>query len=140
MRLTLEKVLVLKNVSAFKDVAESALGDFILACEEVAFAANKDIIKKGEENRFLYVVLHGVVRIHDGETLLSEVEQRQMFGEMTALHPSPVNVTVTAETETVMLRIGCEKLYEIMSLHPSITKGLMKVFINRLQLLDNRHI
>ena len=47
MRLSLEKVLVLKNIPAFADVSEAALSDFIYASEEIAFPKGKDILKKG---------------------------------------------------------------------------------------------
>lgn len=140
MRLTLEKVLVLKNIPVFEDVSESAISDFIFASEEVAFAVGEDIIQKGQQGDSLFIILHGLVQIHEGNNVLSELETRQLFGELTALCPSAVPMTVTAVEETVALKISSEKLYEIMSLHPSIAKGLIKVLVTRLQLLDNRRI
>ena len=140
MRLSLEKVLVLKNIPAFADVSESALSDFIYASEEVAFAKGKDILKKGDVNKYLYILLAGMVRLTDGETILSEVSVQEMFGEITALNPSSIDVTVTALEETLALRISSENLYEMMALHPNITKGIIKMLVNRLKVLDNRHI
>ncbi len=140
MRLTLEKVLVLKNIPAFEHVSESALSDFIYACEEVAYAAGKEIVARGSVNDSLFIILHGMVQIKEGETVVSELETRQMFGELTALNPSVVEVSVYAKEETIALKMNSERLYEIMSLHPSITKGIIKVLVSRLQLLDNRHI
>lgn len=140
MRLSLEKVLVLKNIPAFADVSESALSDFIYASEEVAFAKGKDILKKGDVNKYLYILLAGMVRLTDGETILSEVSVQEMFGEMTALNPTAIDVTVTAVEETLALRISSENLYEMMALHPNITKGIIKTLVNRLKVLDNRHI
>jgi len=140
MRLSLEKVLVLKNIPAFADVSESALSDFIYASEEVAFAKGKDILKKGDINKYLYILLAGMVQLHDGETILSEVRVQEMFGEMTALYPSQTDVSVTATEETLALRISSENLYEMMALHPNITKGIIKTLVNRLKVLDNRHI
>ena len=140
MRLSLEKVLVLKNIPAFADVSESALSDFIYASEEVAFAKGKDILKKGDVNKYLYILLAGMVQITDGETILSEVSVQEMFGEMTALNPASIDVTVTASEETLALRISSENLYEMMALHPNITKGIIKTLVSRLKILDNRHI
>ena len=140
MRLSLEKVLVLKNIPAFADVSEAALSDFIYASEEIAFPKGKDILKKGEINRYLYVLLTGMVQIHEGETILSEVRGQEMFGEITALSPNITEVNVTAVEETLALRISSENLYEIMGLHPNITKGIIKTLVSRLKVLDNRHI
>ena len=101
MRLSLEKVLVLKNIPAFADVSEAALSDFIYASEEIAFPKGKDILKKGDINRYLYVLLTGMVQIHEGETILSEVRGQEMFGEITALSPNITEVNVTAVEETL---------------------------------------
>ncbi len=140
MRLTLEKVLILKNIPAFDDVSESALSDFIYASEEVAYKANQEIVKKGTVSDSLFIILHGMVQIKENENILSEVEPRQMFGELSALNPGIVEVSVTAKEETIALKMTSDKLYEIMSLHPSIMKGIIKGLVSRLQLLDNRHI
>ena len=140
MRLSLEKVFVLKNISAFADVSESALSDFIYACEEVAFPKGKVILKKGDFNNHLYILLTGMVQVHDGNTILSETQSQEMFGEVTALCPAVVDATVTATEETLALRISSENLYEMMALHPNIAKGIIKILVNRLKVLDNRHI
>ena len=132
--------MVLKNISAFADVSETALSDFIYASEEVAFPKGKDILKKGDMNKYLYILLTGMIQIHDRETILSELRGQEMFGEMTALNPSAVDVSVTATEESLLLRISSENLYEIMALHPNITKGIIKTLVSRLKVLDNRHI
>ena len=140
MRLSLEKVLVLKNIAAFSDVSESALSDFIYASEEIAFAKGTDILKKGQINKYLYILLAGMVQVRDGDIILSETQVQEMFGEMTALNPSAVDFDVTAIEETMALRISSENLYEMMALHPNIAKGIIKTLVNRLKVLDNRHI
>ena len=140
MRLSLEKVLLLKNIAAFAQVSETALSDFVYACEEIAFPKGKVILKKGDENHYLYILLTGVVQVHNGDEILSEAQSQEMFGEMTALSPAPIDATVTAKEETLALRISSENLYEMMSLHPNIAKGIIKTLVNRLKVLDNRHI
>ena len=140
MRFSLEKVLLLKNIAAFAQVSETALSDFVYACEEIAFQKGKVILKKGDENHYLYILLTGVVQVHNGDEILSEAQSQEMFGEMTALSPALIDATVTAKEETLALRISSENLYEMMSLHPNIAKGIIKTLVNRLKVLDNRHI
>jgi len=140
MKKTLEKVLLLKNLSSFADVSESALSDFIYACEEVAYPAGKEILKQGDENKYLYILLSGMVQVKEANTILSESETGQMFAELTALSPAVVDVSVVAVQDVIALRISSDNLYEMMSLHPSIAKGIIKGLVNRLKVLDNRHI
>ncbi len=140
MRFSLEKVLVLKNIAIFADVSESALGDFISVSEEVAFPKGKIILQKGDVNKYLYIILTGAIQIKEGENVVGEAGAQEMFGEMTALNPSTVDVTVCALEETLALRIASENLYEMMALHPNIAKGIIKTLVSRLKVLDNRHI
>ena len=81
-----------------------------------------------------------MVQVHDEKTVLSETQSQEMFAEMTALYPSVVDATVTATEESLVLRMSSENLYAIMALHPNIAKGIIKTLVNRLKVLDNRHI
>ena len=79
----------------------------------------------------------GIVQVHDDNTILSEAQAQEMFGEATALCPAPVEATVTAVQDTLALRISSENLYEMMTLHPNISKGIIKTLVSRLKVLDN---
>ncbi len=139
MQVSLEKVLVLKNIPVFMEVPESALCDFISVCEELAFAKGKNILSKGQNNRYLYIIVTGTVQVTEKEAFY-EIGSQELFGQITALNPSIVNVNVVALEDTVILRISSKNLYEMMSLHPSIAKGIIKTLANKLKVLDNRSI
>ena len=140
MNFSLEKVLVLKNIPAFSEVSESALSDLIHVCEELAFSKGQVILHKGQKNNYLYIVITGLVQITDGKNISFEVGSQELFGENTALSPSVLETQITALENTILLRIETENLYEMMSLHPSIAKGIIKTLANRLKILDNKHI
>lgn len=130
---TFEKVLILKNVALFEDVSESALSDLIMVAEERIYNAGEDIIKEDQENRYLYIVLSGLVQCSDSQGVLSEFGPRQFFGETTVLCPAVIPYRVKADEKTTLLRISGNKLYQVMALHPSLAKGFIGELSKRLR-------
>ena len=140
MNFSLEKVLILKNIPIFADVSESSLSDFIGVCEEQAFTKGKIILQKGQVNDALYIIITGAVQITTEQGVVTEAGAQEFFGEVSALSPSPLDKQVVAIEDTVVLKISSKNLYEIMALHTSIAKGIIKTLANRLKVLDNTHI
>ena len=125
MRLTLEKILVLKNVPLFAGVPESALSDFIAASEEIAAMVGADIIKEGEMWADMYVILQGQVRLHKNGKTFREFSTNDIFGELGALDPAPSDVTVTATDDTMMFKISGPALYRLMNEHKSLERSVI---------------
>ena len=104
MRLTLEKVLILKDVALFAGIPEAALSDIISASEETAAMIGTDIVKQGELWNDLYIILQGQVRLHkDGKTI-KEYNALDVFGELAALDAAPSEITVTALEDTTLYK------------------------------------
>lgn len=132
MSITFEKVLVLKNVSVFEKASEMALADLISVCEEKNFKEKEIILSEGQTNKFLYIIINGRVQLKQDDTVLSDLEARQFFGETTVLNPMPFPATVVAMERTAVLRIGSEQLYQMMALHPSLARGFLGELSKRL--------
>ena len=79
MRLTLEKVLILKNIPLFNGIPEAVLSDIINASEETAAMIGTDIIKEGDAWNDLYIILQGQVRAHRNGLTLREFNALTTF-------------------------------------------------------------
>lgn len=139
MRLTLEKILVLKNVPLFTGVPEPALSDFIAASEEVAAMEGTDIVRKGEMWSHLYVILQGQVRMHTDGRTVQEYSNYGVFGELSALDPAPSGVTITAVEDTVMFKISGDALYRLMNEHKSIERSIISSLCRQLRSMRNEY-
>ena len=64
--LLVEKVLILKSVSIFKDTPEHILADLAPLMEEEEFEQNAVIFKEGEIGDSMYIIHQGEVKIHMG--------------------------------------------------------------------------
>lgn len=133
MSITFEKVLILKNVSLFEKASEMALSDLIAAADEKTFKQGEYLIDEEKENNYLFIILSGSVHCIDKDNIVTEFGPRQFFGETTVLSPAVIPYRIVANEKTTILRISGHRLYQMMSLHPSIAKGFIGELSRRLR-------
>ena len=133
MQLTLEKVLVLKQVPLFSNIPEAALSDIVAAADETAAMIGTDIVKEGDEWNDLYIILQGQVRLHKNGKTVCEHSSLEVFGELSALDPAPADVTVTALEDTMMFKISGPALYRLMNEHKALERGVIQMLCRRIR-------
>lgn len=133
MAITFEKVLILKNIPIFEQASEMALADLISVCEEKTYKAGDVILDNKTQNRYLYIILSGTVRVMDGDTVIHELTARQFFGETTVFAPAILPFENIAHEKTSVLRVAGHHLYQMMALHPSLGKGFIGELSRRLR-------
>jgi len=133
MLTTLEKVLILKSVSIFKNIPEETLAEVALSLKHVKAPTAKTIVTKGELGRSMYIIIAGRVKVHSGERTVAVLGQREIFGELAALNPEPRTFSVTTLEETHLFRLDNETLNELISEHVNLASGIIQVLCQRLQ-------
>ena len=133
MLMTIERVVILKSVDIFAAIDESHLVELARIAVEEEFHAGDTIIRRGEMGTSMYVVVHGKVRIHAGDQVIAEVGEREVIGELAALDPEERSADVTAVTDTTLFRIESGSLYELMSEHSDVNRGVIRVLCRRLR-------
>ncbi len=107
---TVERVIILKSIGMFAQSPDDVLVDVAGIVGEVHLAAGSSIFEKGDQGSSMYIIVSGRVRVHDGNHTLSELAERDVFGEMALLDPEPRVASVTAVEDTVALRSGSRRV------------------------------
>ena len=136
--ITYEKVLVLKNVALFEKASELALSDLISVAEEEMLKTGETLLEPDQENRFLYVVLSGLLEMLENKTVLQEFGPRQIIGETTVFSPAPLPGIVKAKKKTILLRISANQLYRVMALHPTLAFSFLEELSRRVRLNEKK--
>lgn len=132
--ITLEKLLLLKSVTFFKQTQDDLLLQIIeSAVEEKTVNAGELICKKNEIGQDMYVIVSGRVKIHDDDMFIKEMGEREIFGELAALSFGTRVASVTAITDCLLLKINSTDLYEVMNLDIGLAKGIIKALCERTQ-------
>ena len=130
---TLEKTILLKSVSLFKEISAEDLSYIAGIAEETEAAAGKLIFQEGDYGDCLYIIIGGSVRIHKGKRELAVLGRMQSVGEMAVLDGSPRSASATALEDTTMIRVDREQFLDIMRNSPEIMQGIIRLLLARLR-------
>jgi HEAT repeat protein len=130
---TIEKVLCLKGTPMFEEASEEILADVAAILEERDVRAGELIIRKGDAGDGMYVIVRGKVRVFDGERTITELGERDIFGELALLDPEPRAASVAAVADTRLFRLDREAFGELMAGNIEIVRGVLHVLCERLR-------
>ncbi|MBT9586348.1 HEAT repeat domain-containing protein [bacterium] len=139
MLTTIEKVMVLKRVSLFAETPDEVLIEAADALEEVDLAAGRNLFEAGELGHRMYIIVFGQVKVHLEDTVLNLLGPGEIFGEMSLLDSEPRTASVTAVEPCRLLQLSQDTLYELMSDHTEVMRGIIRFLTSslRARLLDS---
>jgi len=135
---TVEKVLFLKSVDLFRALPGEELATIAEIAEEQPFAAGDQIFAEGEPGDALYLVVEGAVKVHKGDKALSQLGEREVFGEMAVLDAEPRTASATVVKDAVLLKIGRDDFRDVLRERPEIGMGVLQVLSRRLRASSRR--
>lgn len=129
----LERVVFLKHVEAFAALPVELLGEIAELIDEVELDDGATLFEKGEPGSSMYVVVDGVVTIHDGGWVLDRCTRHEVFGELSLLDTEPRSASATAAGPTVLYRLDQAPFYELMTDRPEVLRGMMRRIVRGLR-------
>jgi CRP/FNR family transcriptional regulator, cyclic AMP receptor protein len=131
--MTIDRLNVLRSVRIFAGTPDAMLAEISAVLEELRFRADERIFSKGDLGDCLYIIAAGHVRVHDGARTLNTLHRGEVFGEMAALDPEVRSASITALTDTRLLRLDRGPLYRVMAQRIEVAQGIMHVLAQRLR-------
>jgi CRP-like cAMP-binding protein len=136
--LLLEKVLLLKSLSIFRETPETILAELAPLMQEEEVEEGTIIFEENEPGDCMYVILSGEIQIHKGKTTLAILKEKEVFGELSLLDAETRSATATAKTDCVLFKIDQEPFYELIDTRPEVARGFIKMLCNRLRQLNDK--
>ena len=137
---TVEKVLFLKRIDLFSQIASEDLAQIAQITEEMHIEEGEEVFHEGEPGNTLFFIVDGHVRIHRGGTTLATLGERSVFGEMSLLDMEPRSATVTVEDDVTLLRIERDDFHDILAEKAEIAQGIIMVLSRRLRRTLNMNV
>jgi len=138
MLLTIEKVIILKEVEIFAQIPEEVLIDLASIMEEEHIPKGDQFITQGEMGTHMYLIAEGKVDVHVGKKHLIYLGEKQIVGEMALLDSEERSASVTAAEDTLLLRLDQDIFYELMTDRVEVARGIIKVLNKRVRDLNER--
>ena len=121
MLITIEKVLVLKQIPLFKTVSNMALSDLMAVSEEQTLKKEMVLVEGTKQNRVVYFILSGSAKSEDGKSF----NDHEAVGLDSVFWVSPAGATIKTAEDCVVLKVARDKLYRMMALHPSLATAIL---------------
>jgi CRP-like cAMP-binding protein len=130
---TIERVLFLRGVELFSQIASEDLVYVAQVCQEVYIKSGERFITQGDIGDCLYVLIDGEAKVvlGDEQDLYYRVS-KDILGEMAIISRNPRSAHCDAVTEITALRIIHDDFWDLMAEKPALALGVIKVLANRL--------
>lgn len=118
--------------SLFRTVPPRRLREMLEYFREERISQDHILIRKGEPNLNLYVIVSGEISVVDGFVTITKLGPGDICGEMSYLSGSVAGATVKALSETLLVSIGGEYFSQILEQSPSVQLYMAQLLADRL--------
>ncbi len=131
--IVVEKMLFLRYVPLFSNMATSELTQVASVAREVTFPAGHRIIQQGDHGDHMYLIVDGEVIIQRGESLVKTLGPRDFFGEMSIIDGEARSASAIAQTDCHCLRIDKDDFQGLLSTYNSAAISVVRALNQRLR-------
>lgn len=132
----LETVLFLKRTPLFANVAGERLMELAEICILKRFEAGTILSREGDVSDHLYIVKTGQIRIVKkgpaGDTVISEIESGDSYGELGLFHQSPRSASAVAAADCELYLVQRSALKKLLMSVPEIAYNFLEIFAAKL--------
>ena len=136
--LLIEKVLLLKSLSIFKDTPEHILADLAPLMQEEEYEKGTLLFKEGEIGDCMYIINQGQVRIHKENVTLAILRDKEVLGELSLLDAETRSASATTDSDCQLFKIDQEPFYELIDNRPEVARGFIRILCQRLRMLNEK--
>ena len=124
-------------IPLFRDVEERVLARRLATCEVLRLGAGTDLLRPGEPNDTIYVLLSGELTVYlSAEARLDQsiaVEVGECVGEFSAIDQQPASALVRCEREAEVLCLEGELFWKRLVPLPGVARNLMRGLTRRVR-------
>jgi hypothetical protein len=115
---------LLRRIKIFAGMDEAQLQSFVNYMEVQRFKQFSSVVRKGDHGDAMYLILEGELRaftlIGEKETTLNTLSIGDFFGEISLLDQGPRSASVSANTDSVLLRISAPSFDKLVREAPAL--------------------
>ncbi|MBT40233.1 MAG: hypothetical protein CL938_16990 [Deltaproteobacteria bacterium] len=135
---SVEKIQHLATVPIFKGLTVRQLMDLASVVKEHDLPSETVVVRQGEVDDCLYLLIQGGVRVTRGETPLDELGPGSFFGEIALFEGVPRTATVSTITKSRLLGLERVDLIRLIEDMPGISISLLEKLARRVRELTDQ--
>lgn len=128
----------------FHDVDESAINEAIIDCEVLQLPAGTSLLKPGEDNQNIYILLAGKVSAYLDNNMNPDaaipISLGDCIGELSAIDGKPVTALILALTDARVLKLPSEIFWYRLMVVPGVARNLMITLTERMRRSNEQNL
>ena len=124
------------RLALFADLEQNQLDALLAVLEEVTFNEGEWVLRRGQENVGLYVIVDGEVGIQLNDEEIAVLSKGSFFGEISVLLEEPTVADVLARTPLRCLYVPAEEVEDFLVANPRVMYRMLQTEARRLQATD----
>jgi CRP-like cAMP-binding protein len=125
---------LLRGMEIFEPLADNDLQDLSAMLKLKTYGPHKVIINRGERGTHLYIMLSGTVAVvRDGNEVLAEMGEGEVFGEMSLLSGEPVTTSVYSRTKVRIATLSAKDFKHVLNKYPILQVFFYRMLVDRAQ-------
>jgi CRP/FNR family transcriptional regulator, cyclic AMP receptor protein len=129
----------LGRLALFVDIPKAELEQIAAGCEEVSFGEGDWIIRQGDEQSAVYVIVDGEVTVVIDDQDRRVLSKGSFFGEVSVLLEEPATASIVTRTPLTCLVIAGADFQDFLLAHPLVTYRILKAEARRLKTASEWH-
>jgi len=126
--LVIERAVMLKQIYLFESIPGVLILELASLFDEIMVEAGVDIIQQGDTGSTpLYIVLKGKIKAYNERGDVIMIGEKGIFGQKLILESDINRYTLVTETETTLLVLGKNELYDMVSKHIEMVEGILTI-------------
>jgi serine phosphatase RsbU (regulator of sigma subunit) len=122
---------VLRRCAFFASTADAELEVLAGLTELVSLPRDQTLFEKGDVGTAMYFVLEGRLRVHHGDLVVGRMEAGDVFGEVAALSKEVRSASVTADRDSLLLKLEQQAIYSTLAAEPHAARSLIEALCAR---------
>jgi CRP/FNR family transcriptional regulator, cyclic AMP receptor protein len=123
----------LGRLALFVDLPKEELETIARSAEEVAFAEGEWIIRQGDAQSAVYVIVEGEVAVVIDDEDRRVLSKGSFFGEVAVLLDEPASASIITRTPVSCLVIKGSEIEDFLVSHPQVTYRILNAEARRLK-------
>lgn len=123
----------LGRLALFVDLPEEELEQIAASAEGVAYAEGEWIIRQGDPQSAIYVIVEGEVAVVIDDEDRRVLSKGSFFGEVAVLLDEPATASIITRTPVSCLVIAGSEIQSFLLAHPMVTYRILKAEARRLK-------
>lgn len=128
-----EVYTLISQSDIFKGLPQTTIKQLAEYMIPAHFPKETVILEKNTIGDWMYLIVNGQVKVHNGPHTVAVLETGQVIGELSLLKPEVRNMSVTALQDTFTYSISHNDFFTLAEKSPKVLTGIIGVLVDRLR-------